>query len=127
MYLEYFTSFITVQVNLVFLFSIVWFLTSVSAIVLPFTKKSLFETSAARSRVGGVPVLSLLGMLGAILFGYLGYNSTINPAVGPFMLGAQLFVVGLVIFGAIVYAASYFYNRSRGVDLRLVYSQLPPD
>ena len=39
MYLEYFTSFITVQVNLVFLFSIVWFLTSISAIVLPFMKR----------------------------------------------------------------------------------------
>jgi amino acid transporter len=127
MYLEYFTSFITVQVNLVFLFSIVWFLTSVSAIVLPFMRKTIFEASAARSKVGGIPIISLLGGLGAILFGYLGYNSTTNPAVGPFAFGAQLFVVGLVASALLVYAASFYYNKSRGVDLRLMFRQLPPD
>jgi amino acid transporter len=127
MYLQYFTSFITVQVNLVFLFSIVWFLTSVSAIVLPFIRKSIFEASAARARVGRVPVISLLGVLGAVLFGYLGYNSTTNPAVGPFAFGAQLFVVGLVVSALLVYAASFYYNKLRGVDLGLVFRQLPPD
>lgn len=127
MYLEYFTSFITVQVNLVFLFSIVWFLTSVSAIVLPFRRKDIFEASAARARIGGVPVLSLLGVLGAVLFAYLAYNSTTNAAVGPFALGAQLFVVGLIIAPVVIYAAAYYYNKSRGVDLRLVTGQLPPD
>jgi amino acid transporter len=127
MYLEYFTSFITVQVNLVFLFSIVWFLTSVSAIVLPFIRKTIFEASAAQSRLGGVPVISLLGVLGAALFGYLGYNSTTNPAVGPFAFGAQLFVVGLVTSALLVYIASFYYNKSRGVDFRLMFRQLPPD
>jgi amino acid transporter len=127
MYLQYFTSFITVQVNLVFLFSIVWILTSVSAIVLPYTRKSIFEASAAHARISGIPILSLLGVLGVILFGFLGYNSTTNPAVGPFAVGAQLFIIALVVASLVMYVASFLYNKSRGLDLRLVFKQLPPD
>ena len=127
MYLEYFTSFITVQVNLVFLFSIVWILSSLSAIILPYRRKSLFEASAAHGRIGGVPSLSLLGVLGLILFGILAYNSTTNPAVGPFALGAQLFIVALIIAPLLIYAASFYYNKAHGLDLRLVFGQLPPD
>jgi len=127
MYLTYFTSFITVQVNLVFLFSIVWILTSVSAIIIPYRRKSIFETSVAHGKLGGVPILSLLGILGVILFGYLGYNSTTNSAVGPFALGAQLFIVALMIAPFVIYAISFYYNRARGLDLRLVFRQLPPE
>ena len=127
MYLTYFTSFITVQVNLVFLFSIVWILTAVSAIILPYRRKSIFETSVAHGKVGGVPILSLLGVLGVILFGYLGYNSTTNSAVGPFALGAQLFILALIIAPLVIYAGSFYYNKSRGLDLRLVFVQLPPE
>jgi len=127
MYLTYFTSFITVQVNLVFLFSIVWILTSVSAIILPYRRRNIFETSVAHGKLVGIPILSLLGFLGAILFSYLGYNSTTNSAVGPFALGAQLFIVALIIASLAVYAISFYYNKRRGLDLRLVFVQLPPE
>jgi hypothetical protein len=127
MYLTYFTSFITVQVNLVFLFAIVWILTSVSAIILPYRRKNIFETSAAHGKLGGIPVLTLLGILGVVLFGYLGYNSTTNSAVGPFALGAQLFIVALIIAPLAIYATSYYYNKARDLDLRLVFGQLPPE
>ncbi|MBI3022737.1 MAG: amidohydrolase family protein [Thaumarchaeota archaeon] len=67
MYLEYFTSFISTQVNAIFLYSAVWFLAAVSAAVLPFRRRRIFET-AQKSMVGRVPVVSLFGVLGAILF-----------------------------------------------------------
>jgi amino acid transporter len=127
MYLTFFTSFITEQVNAIFLFSVVWLLTAISAIILPFRRRSLFEASAARGNLGGAPILSLLGLVSAILFGYLAYDSTTNSAVGSWQLGAQLFVAGLVMVAAVLYAASFLYNKSRGIDLRQVVGELPPD
>jgi amino acid transporter len=127
MYLIYFTSFITAQVNGIFLFSIVWLVTAISAIILPFRRKSLFESSAGRSKIGGVPVISLLGLVGAILFAWLAYNATTNPAIGSLAPSAQLFVAVLVIVPVVIFAASYYYNKSRGIDLRLVAGELPPD
>jgi len=126
MYLEFFTSFITAQVNSIFLFAVVWLLTAVSAIILPFRRKDIFESSAG-ARLSGIPVISLLGILGAILFAYLGYNSATNPAIGPFAFGSQVFIAAIVIAPIVIYTASYYYNKSRGIDLRQICGQLPPD
>jgi len=126
MYLQYFTSFISAQVNAVFFYSVVWFLAAVSAVLLPFTRRDVYE-SATGARRRGLPMISVLGAVAAALFAYLGYNSVANPAVGPFQASAQI-VVGVVILVPIgIYALSYRYHKRRGVDLRLVQSQIPPE
>ncbi|MDG6914516.1 MAG: APC family permease [Nitrososphaerota archaeon] len=126
MYLLYFTSFISAQVNAIFFYSVVWFLAALSAMVLPFVRRDVYEASTGRRR-RGVPPITVLGLVGAALFAYLGYNSVTNPAVGPFQQSAQAVVAAVVLVPVGIYAASYWYHRSRGVDLRLSHSQLPPE
>ncbi len=126
MYLQYFTSFITAQVNAIFFYSVVWFLAAVSAIVLPFSRRRVFEAATGGKR-RGFPLISLLGLVGAALFAYLGLNSIVNPAVGPFETPAQIFTVAIVLIPAVIYAVSYWYNKRRGIDLRLLHSQIPPE
>ncbi len=126
MYLQYFSSFITAQVNAIFFYSVVWFLAAVSAVLLPFTRRDVYESATGGKR-RGVPVISVLGVVAAALFAYLGYNSIANPAVGPFEQSTQI-VVGLVVLVPIgIYALSYRYHKSKGIDLRLLQSQIPPE
>jgi hypothetical protein len=127
MYLYFFVSFITGQVNAIFLFSVVWFLTAISAIVLPFRRKNIFDAASWKARIGGFPVLSILGLLGAILFGYLGFNAVTNPAIGPFSFNAQVAIVIVVIIPIVIFATSYYYNKSHGIDLTKVWAQIPPE
>jgi amino acid transporter len=127
MYLEYFTSFITAQVNAIFLYSVVWFLAAVSALIIPFHRKSIYENSAGRFLIWRIPVISILGLIGIILFIYLGFNALINPAIGPFQFGAQIATAIIVIIPIVIYIVSYYFNRLRGIDLGKLSSQLPPD
>ena len=106
---------------------VVWFLTAVSAVLLPFRRKSIFEASSWRPQVTGVPVLSILGILGAALFAFLAYNSVTNPAIGPFSYPAQVTILIVIIIPIVIYTISYYYNRSRGLDLGKVMAQLPPE
>lgn len=124
MYLDYFTSFITGQVNAIFFYSAVWFLAAVSAVIIPFVRRDLYVAATGNS---GFPLLSVLGFLGAILFSYLGYVSLTNSAIGPFAFTAQLFTAAAVAVPLVIYVVSFYYNRARGVDLNLVYSELPPE
>jgi amino acid transporter len=126
MYLQYFTSFISAQVNAVFFYSIVWFLAAVSAVLLPFTRRAVYE-SATGGRRRGIPLISVLGAVAAALFAYLGYNSVENPAVGPFQSSAQVVVGAVILVPVAIYALSYRYHKKRGIDLRLAQSQLPPE
>ena len=127
MYLEYFTSFITAQVNAIFLYCIVWVLAAVSALIIPFHRKSIYENSAGRILIWRVPVISILGLIGIVLFVYLGFNSLTNPAIGPFQYGAQIATAAIVSIPIAIYMLSYYYNRLRGIDLGKLSSQLPPD
>jgi amino acid transporter len=127
MFLYFFVTFITTQVNGVFLFAVVWFLTAVSAVVLPYRRKRIFEASSWKPKVAGVPVLSILGILGATLFAFLAYNSVTNPAIGQFTLPAQETIAIVLVIPIVVYYASYYYNKSRGLDLSKVMAELPPE
>jgi len=126
MYLQYFTSFISAQVNAIFFYSVVWFLAAISAALLPFTRREVYESATGRKR-SGIPPLSVLGAVAAALFAYLGYNSITNPAVGPFQLSAEMVVGVVILIPAGIYLLSYRYHKARGVDLRLAQSQLPPE
>ena len=72
-------------------------------------------------------MISVLGAVGAALFAYLGYNSIANPAVGPFQAAAQIVVGIVILIPIVIYALSYSYHKRRGLDLRLVQSQIPPE
>jgi basic amino acid/polyamine antiporter, APA family len=126
MYLQYFTSFISAQVNAIFFYSVVWFLAAISAVLLPFTRREVYEAATGRRR-RGIPVISVLGAVGAGLFAYLGYNSVANPAVGPFQLSAQVVVGTVILVPIVIYAVSYRYHKRRGLDLLLAQSQIPPE
>jgi amino acid transporter len=127
MYLYFFVTFITTQVNGVFLFAVVWFLTAVSAILLPVRKRDIFDAASWKPRLGGFPVLSIVGVLGAVLFAFLAYNSVTNPAIGPFSYAAQITILIVMIIPIAIYILSYYYNKSRGLDLGKVMAQLPPE
>lgn len=127
MYLQYFTSFISAQVNAVFFYSVVWFLAAVSAVLLPFRRRDVYEASTGKRARGRLPTISVLGAVAAALFAYLGYNSVTNPAVGPFQLSAQVFIMVVIVIPIAIYALSYRHHRSRGVDIRLAQGQIPPE
>jgi amino acid transporter len=127
MFLYFFVNFLATQVNSVFLFAVVWFLTALSAIILPFRRKEMFEAASWRPRLAGIPVLSMLGVVGAALFAYLAYNSVTNPAIGPFTAGAQETIALVVVLPILLYAVSFYYNKSRGIDLAKIIAQVPPE
>ncbi len=126
MYLQYFTSFISAQVNAIFLYSVVWFLAAVSAMLLPFRRRDVYESATGKGP-RGIPAISILGAVAAALFAYLGYNSIENPAVGPFQQSAQIVAGVVILLPVLIYAISFRYHKSRGVDLRLVHSEIPPE
>jgi APA family basic amino acid/polyamine antiporter len=128
MYLEFFTSFIATQVNAIFILASVWFLAAVSAIVLPFRRKDLYENAPGKVSIGGVPLVSVLGLAGVVVFGYLAYYAVTNSAIGPFATGAQEFLAAIFTAPLVIFTISYVYNkRKRGIDLSLLFREVPPE
>jgi APA family basic amino acid/polyamine antiporter len=120
-----FTSFIGLFLNSVAIWSIVWFLASLVAVVFPYKKKDI-----AQSLPGGgwkIPFLTIIGVVSMVLMAINLYFSVTTPAIGPSTPQADVILATIFITGLVVYSTSYYFRKRGGIDIRLVYSELPPE
>lgn len=102
------------------------FLPGVTAILLPLRKKELYETSPAKKEVAGIPVITISGLIqvGYILF--LAYEYATWPGFGisnPLMLFLNF---GMIPVGFVLYWLIRVYRKGQGIDLDLVFREIPP-
>ncbi len=125
-----FTSFFTIVVNYIVIFSVAFWMTSFAAILLPYRRPDLFEQApeSVKRRIAGIPVITLLGVGNLILFTLILIASFDTPAFsGPTGNRAIAFVVGIYVAGFVLYYISRAVRRQRGVDLDLLYKEIPPE
>jgi basic amino acid/polyamine antiporter, APA family len=125
-----FTSFFTIVVNYIVIFSVAFWLASFAAILLPYRRRDLFEQApeSVRRKILGVPVITLLGIGNLILFTLILIASFDTPAFsGPTSGRAIAFVVGIYVSGFVLYFIARAIRQSRGVNLDLLYKEIPPE
>lgn len=117
-------------VNYILMISITFTIAGVAAAVFPYRRPDLFERAPAivRTRIAGIPLVSLAGALQAVLFAYIIYAALDTPAFsGPVGTGALVFVLCVVAAGPVIYFAAQAYRKRENLDLSLMYRELPPD
>ena len=125
-----FTTFFQNITNYTAIFSIAFWVASWAAILLPYRRPDLFAAAppAARRMVAGVPLITILGVGNLILFTLSLIGVFKFPAfAGPNGNRAIIFVIGIYVSGAIIYLISTQIQRRRGVDLSLIYKEIPPE
>jgi amino acid transporter len=76
---------------------------------------------------GARAVLVIAGILDAIAFAYVTSQFFVFPNVYGGNILSYGYVVGTFILGAVIYLASKAYHAKRGIDLGLVYKEIPPE
>jgi APA family basic amino acid/polyamine antiporter len=89
----------------------------------------MFEASPVAWRVGGVPLLSILGVLSLIGMIVIAWAFLNDPQSGisfsqPFMLYVNL---GVFLSGFVYFYATKFIQASKGVDIDLAFAEIPPE
>jgi basic amino acid/polyamine antiporter, APA family len=116
--------------NYIVLFSIAFWMASFAAILLPYRRPQIFATAPpyVQRRIGGVPVITLLGVGNLVLFSMVLYSAFKLPAFsGPTGTGAVLFVIGIYLAGVVIYFGAKAIQNRRGIDLDLLYREIPPE
>jgi amino acid transporter len=103
-------------------------LVGISAIVFPWRLKELYNSSPAKVEFLGIPVVSIAGLvavLAEVLYTYVVFKFGLLP---PPQQGLGLIITGAVIVvSAAIYYIAYFIRKSQGIDLRLLFKELPPE
>lgn len=105
---------------------------SVAAIAFPFRRPDLYRNSPANVKIAGIPLLPVVAVLSIAVIVGLAYlvltyqqlgiaTAQLGPLPGFIFMGA-LIVIGLVIF-----FVARFVRARQGINLDLIYRELPPE
>ncbi|ARM76085.1 APC family permease [Acidianus manzaensis] len=79
-----------------------------------------------------ISILSIAGIISALYFAFLTYEAGINPIFGfnstvdniPI---TKIFVISVLVMGAIVYLISWYKNKKKGIDINIAFKEIPPE
>jgi APA family basic amino acid/polyamine antiporter len=101
-----------------------------TAIAFPFAKKRLYEVMPLKSRVGSVPILSILGILVVVFFVpmasvYVWWSDYAN-VLGVWSTETTAIILVIYFAALLVYVGSRTYWKSKGLDLEAAFKEIPP-
>ena len=104
------------------------FVAFLSAVLLPFKARKLYEASPiSKYKIGRVPLISLLGA-GGMIFALcliipmlLDARYLANSPISLYILA------GSIVLGFAVYYGSKAFRRTNGIDISLAFKEIPPE
>jgi APA family basic amino acid/polyamine antiporter len=104
----------------------------VAAIAFPSRRPDLYQASPANVRFAGVPVLYIVAPLAILVMLFLVYLTVTYPALALAGKTENLwqipaFMGMIVVIGLALYYGAKMVRRGQGVDVDLVYRELPPE
>jgi amino acid transporter len=104
-------------------------LTNLAAVMLPITRRDLYNSAdkLVSKTVAGIPIISVAGMIG--FAGYF-FALLVDGAViagSQFGQAALLIPTGAVVLGLIIYVYYVTRGYTSGIDMNLLYKEIPPE
>ena len=102
--------------------------TAIAGALLPFRAKALYEASpGAAYKFMGIPLVTIVGTLGALAGGYFIYLFLTNSTLGLTSDLAYKVVAGVLVFALGWYLVTYFVRRSSGINVNYAFKEIPPE
>jgi amino acid transporter len=130
LYVAIFTGIFGYYLNTAGMVLLTFAIVSVAAIIFPFKRREIFEASPSmvRTRLGGVPLISILGVISFIFSIYASYYALTTTVMGPLNTGSYSMIAGVFILGVIIYyIAKGYRSKKEGIDLGLLIKEIPPE
>ncbi len=116
-----FTTYVGQLLNVTTLWSIVWIIVGIAAILFPFRRKDL------AANLPGGKLLSVFGAATVVAFSITLYYAVTTPAIGPSTIASDVILAVLFGSGLVVYLVAYYYQKGKGLNLGLIGKEIPPE
>jgi APA family basic amino acid/polyamine antiporter len=125
---SYWARYISLTLGVTFACGYVFILSTLSAALMPFRAKALYEASpGAKYTVGGFPLVSVFGFIG-FAFGILATVLFLTrPEYGLKGTVPYIIVAGVLLVCVVWYWISRAYNKSKGIDVNYAFLEVPPE
>jgi len=106
----------------------VFVITCLAGALLPYRAKDVYESSpGAAYKVGGVPLVTIFGVIGFILGGAMLLMFMFYAQLGLTSTLAYSVVFGILAVSAVWYFIAKSAQKSRGIDVDYAFKEIPPE
>ena len=102
-------------------------LTAISAIIFPFRRKEMFESSAANIKIGGIPVMSLVGLGNTIFLLVFLYQNWVDDLLGSNHPVSISLILSILVIAFILYWVIKAIRKRQGIDIDALFKEIPPE
>lgn len=125
---NYWSRWAALTLGVTFACGYVFVVTAFAGASLPFRAKALYNASpGAVYKLGGLPVVTILGVLGGLLGAGIIAMFVFNSAFGLNTPLARDVVVGVLIVSAVWYVVAKQVQKARGIDVTYAFKEIPPE
>jgi amino acid transporter len=124
-------GFQSLTLNSTLVIAVTYLGSTIAAILLPYTRPDLYNASPiAQYKVAGLPMISVAGVIFAAFLLFLLYQWLIDPG-GRYGISyrnstSMYFMFAMYALALVIYLGALFYRkRNEGLDLSLVYKEIP--
>ena len=112
----------------IFCSMILFFFSSLAAILLPYRRKDLYEMSPiSKYKIGGAPFIVVVGLITFIMSAWMIYAFAVTPALGTQSTVSLTYIIGMYILAVIIFYAMKAYRKKQGIDISTIYQYIPPE
>lgn len=103
---------------------------TVAAILLPYLKPDLYNASPiARYKVGGVPLITIAGIIFGGFLVFLLYEWIVDPnglyGIGYRNTSSMVYMGAMYVLALVIYLGFRFYRKRQGIDVDKIYQEIP--
>lgn len=124
-------TFASVFLDATAVLALTFFATVVAAVILPWRRKDLYDASPiAQWKVGGLPLISVVGVVTGLFLLFMLYEWSFNSAnlYGTSFqttMNSVYYFVGTYVVAIVIYVAARVIRGRQGIDLRRIHHEIP--
>jgi amino acid transporter len=100
---------------------------ALAAIVLPYGRRQLYETSfVVKKRIASIPIITWLGIIAFVGLA-IGLYATMASGLYPLLLPDYIFYAVIYSLPIIIFVTAYFVRKQSGLGLMLAFREIPPE
>lgn len=106
----------------------VFVITCLAGALLPYRAKDVYEASpGAKYKLGGIPLVTILGVLGFLLGGVMLVLFMFSPQLGLTSTLAYTVLFGVLAVSAVWYFIAKNTQKSKGINVDYAFKEIPPE
>ena len=115
--------------NVIAVMAVAFVMVALAAIVMPFTRRSLFEAapSMVRARWAGIPVMTIVGVVMLVSWAFVLYVAFTTTAFGQIGVKPLIEAFAVPIVGVIYYIVVRIVRAQQGIQLKAAFQEIPPE